>query len=1031
MPSLTPSLDQAAPPAHSSSGSSVATAAPAHAPRFGSLVSSEPPPQEASNGAHRDGRIRNPVPSKLKGKTDGSRGNFGVMQIEVAGRADATDRDAQAKRTSESTQLAAKRAFENGYVSLRRSRFVHLPDEPAAKPYVPPSAPVSAPAAPQRHFPLGPEETKSEQARLLTLLRSLHPVLVVDQICKALAFFGGIPGALPPANGKFPESAEANGSGSLFVGWIAEIFPKLGGNSGQQSLDSVRPLDNPQPVKRKRGRPKGSKATKTRKDKGVKKRSNKARPDTDQQQASSIPDDSWIDVDDGGVASTDHADPDVMPLPHAASPKPQRGSSTTAMMPGNPTEPSNAAAKTALPAAPAAGGTAADGPPSARRRGRPKGSKNRPKDWAVNSVQPHVETETQPTQGAPAPSQNAQRTPMDHTVLPAAGLLDAQSSTAVNSAPEAPPKRKAGRSKGAGPKQQAQMQQSEISPGSEQPHETGITGSSNSDPAAHGQLPASYPSQITHDSHAQSLTLPTPPTASPSQAKPSKSAGQKRKRKGDAAADASLAPPGDHRDGSAPMQDVSGRALPTPPSNPGAPPLATAPEPAPKRQRKAKEPRSLSRSGNQVAPQAITGPPAIAATGASSSKSVPDPSPRLGSAPAPVSARKSEPTLLAAPVESAATSVPSSQQGQFEGQSSPTTDTYGAQLQAQFDQQTEVEPHTIAPANPRSPTQLVNTRLQQQPHRQPPAAPQQQRFAQPPNHQQLLQRQHQNQQHASVAHSRSPNAQSQSVNSSVVAHQQQQQQQQPHQPQPQQQQTRTLQNHYNQYRVQSSHYRQHQQQAYISSPPEQSQHQRFSGGQPQSTQMPQKASSQQRYQQQLATTSAETASFTTHQSPHFSPSTTANFSPVDAGYRSPAASLTNASYGQRNQSTAPSPAAPFRAASTHGLPPHSSHFGTGNASLQQRSMSSGQPSSQGMPGLASVQAFAGSTASDWGLFDSSPLDAAGQQGAMGMSNANYGIGAASVRASSNGDPGFSAASLTTFDTSGLGGADRFYGVGRR
>jgi hypothetical protein len=300
----------------------------------------------------------------------------------------------------------------------------------------------------------------------------------------------------------------------------------------------------------------------------------------------------------------------------------------------------------------------------------------------------------------------------------------------------------------------------------------------------------------------------------------------------------------------------------------------------------------------------------------------------------------------------------------------------------------------------------------------------------------------------------------------VVAHQQQQQQQQqPHQPQPQQQQTRTLQNHYNQYRVQSSHYRQHQQQAYISSPPEQSQHQRFSGGQPQSTQMPvtqqystsisqtqqyasnqqsfvanqqqysagqqQKASSQQRYQQQLATTSAETASFTTHQSPHFSPSTTANFSPVDAGYRSPAASLTNASYGQRNQSTAPSPAAPFRAASTHGLPPHSSHFGTGNASLQQRSMSSGQPSSQGMPGLASVQAFAGSTASDWGLFDSSPLDPAGQQGAMGMSNANYGIGAASVRASSNGDPGFSAASLTTFDTSGLGGADRFYGVGRR
>ena len=163
MPPVSSRPGQTAVPAPS--GMSTPAAASGNAVGANIPPSSDPNLQDALNGAHRDGRIRNPVPSKLKGKTDGSKGNFGVMQIEVAGRTEATDRDAEAKRTSESTELAAKRAFENGYVSLRRSRFVHLPDEMIAKPFIPTSAPSLAPVPAQRRAPLGPDETKSEQAR--------------------------------------------------------------------------------------------------------------------------------------------------------------------------------------------------------------------------------------------------------------------------------------------------------------------------------------------------------------------------------------------------------------------------------------------------------------------------------------------------------------------------------------------------------------------------------------------------------------------------------------------------------------------------------------------------------------------------------------------------------------------------------------------------------------------------------------------------------------------------------------------------
>ncbi|KOS21070.1 hypothetical protein ESCO_004285 [Escovopsis weberi] len=131
-----------------------------------------------------DGRVKNPVPSKLKGMADNRNGNFGVMHIDIS---------------------SSQAAFRN--------------------------------AAAKRLLGLSPHETKMEQARLLTLLRSLHPLVVVDQLCKALAYFGGVPNAPPPNHSHFPESAKNNGQGSLFISWVAEIFPHIDGSPGDPAGD--------------------------------------------------------------------------------------------------------------------------------------------------------------------------------------------------------------------------------------------------------------------------------------------------------------------------------------------------------------------------------------------------------------------------------------------------------------------------------------------------------------------------------------------------------------------------------------------------------------------------------------------------------------------------------------------------------------------------------------------------------------------------------------------------------------------------
>ncbi|RFU76764.1 hypothetical protein TARUN_5465 [Trichoderma arundinaceum] len=284
-----------------------------------------------------DGRVKNPVPSKLKGKADNKNGNFGVMHIDINS-SQAALRNAAAKRTSEETEAAARLANMRGYQSIKRSKLAWIPPSESD-----PRSSAPAYGASQNGYlnasyslparPLGPlpHEAKAEQARLLTLLRSLNPVVVVDQLCKALAYFGGIPGAPSSHDAVFPESGHNNGQGSIFVGWVAEIFPPVEGNPSAvaphpslQSADIIsaaaaavaataeapassqppvlshsatappaQPISTDSasdlppslplhpsetqstatvtPIKRPRGRPKGSKSSKPRIDKGIKK----------------------------------------------------------------------------------------------------------------------------------------------------------------------------------------------------------------------------------------------------------------------------------------------------------------------------------------------------------------------------------------------------------------------------------------------------------------------------------------------------------------------------------------------------------------------------------------------------------------------------------------------------------------------------------------------------------------------------------------------------------------------------------------
>lgn len=337
-----------------------------------------------------------------------------------------SDRDAAARRTSEETAAASKVFNQSGYKSLRRIK-QSLPESglqqhtTAAKGQTKnwarsPSQPGNGSI--RRTATLSPHETKVEQARLLTLLRSLNPVMVVDQLCKGLAYFGGIPGAPPPVGDiGFPQSDSANGSGAYFVGWLAEIFPNMDtpkppslsisastppltsqvittsavtvpvAPTAPRSLTPDAPSTPPAapvlpvpsestteqpvvPAKRKRGRPKGSKSSKVRADKGRRHMSKALKYSIPLVVPTSIDEDEDEDVAEAGQIERDTAESSndvtrpVLP-----------NSSTTATVPGGNTGP--------------------------KKRGRPKGSKNRPKN--------HINNENQvgpdPGEAGPAPVQ--------------------------------------------------------------------------------------------------------------------------------------------------------------------------------------------------------------------------------------------------------------------------------------------------------------------------------------------------------------------------------------------------------------------------------------------------------------------------------------------------------------------------------------------------------------------------------------------------------------------------------------------------
>lgn len=197
-------------------------------------------------GPNKDGRVRNPVPSKLKGKTNNKQGNFGVMHMGISngrketirGKDAAAERVAAARKTSEATAYRAKAAQSSQYVSPTKRIVEGLSCNPVAI-----CEPSSVTSQKKSVRTLAPEETKYQQARLLTLLRSINPITVVDQVCKAVAYFGGIPGAPPPEDGIFPQSVNTKETGALFIGWLAEIFPDISIQSSKSSHETMLKTD--------------------------------------------------------------------------------------------------------------------------------------------------------------------------------------------------------------------------------------------------------------------------------------------------------------------------------------------------------------------------------------------------------------------------------------------------------------------------------------------------------------------------------------------------------------------------------------------------------------------------------------------------------------------------------------------------------------------------------------------------------------------------------------------------------------------
>ncbi|KAF5234973.1 hypothetical protein FANTH_11889 [Fusarium anthophilum] len=99
---------------------------------------------------------------------------------------------------------------------------------------------------------LPPREVRAEQYRLIELFRKLHPSTVVETLCGALTQFGGATRRLPSPDGESSVSGSKNSSGDLFISWISEIFPPNFAENSTTKKPSKPSTGRP------RGRPKGS-----------------------------------------------------------------------------------------------------------------------------------------------------------------------------------------------------------------------------------------------------------------------------------------------------------------------------------------------------------------------------------------------------------------------------------------------------------------------------------------------------------------------------------------------------------------------------------------------------------------------------------------------------------------------------------------------------------------------------------------------------------------------------------------------------
>ncbi|OIW34728.1 hypothetical protein CONLIGDRAFT_639071 [Coniochaeta ligniaria NRRL 30616] len=1040
-----------------------------------SSASAVRPNHDAVRPIIQDGRVRSPMPGKLKGKLDKKKGMFGVMLMTGPTTSDIGKRDAEAKRASESTQLAAEQALASREGTTRRRKFVRLPPEPEQPPpssFPPPPpqpTPPTAPAAPPVGFyGLTDAGIKAEQARLLTVLRSLNPVQVVDQVCTALAFFGGIPGAPPPPNGAFPPSAMANGSGRLFVSWIAEIFPPLP-NYGPPMPPVPMPRPAPELVDltqettesgaRKRGRPKGSKSSRPRKDKGIKKGPVWARPTPAPKVKSGRPvgrprkerppdaanpgEESWVDVDqeeeenEHSIAAPEQAPaPDSAPAASEVSPS----------------------VRTALPS----GSQGLDVELTPRRRGRPKGAKpGLPKVPATGDVGSSSEG-SQPPQSSPA----QQLPPVPRFAPTSAALTQPEgnpvSFTPVNSAsaaqieaeaaaqPETQSKRKGGKAKGSKSKAIADQSVStadiniQSTTNDKAAAASGVE-SASAAPASYGQPPyTQYPStSTTQPTQTVTLTLPqAPPQAAIANpiAQPPVTT-QKRKRKSKNVGQGSIS--GVNNDTQAIAQqalETTGFTLPnnneTSEAQQGSPRQLSGThepslaQPPAKRQRKSKDTKPNAKSNAKVNANAAVQPP-VADT-----STISDASRESFGHGFQAATQASAQDSMSLDVDHALSSLQSPHDDTHFDVESPTMENYQAQLQAQLEQESEPEPdpstvmQQTARQNSVDTRQLMANQLQQQQYQQNRYKQRQQQSQQP--QQSALQVSQ-----SSTGHARSPSLQQQVIKS---------QQEGPRSSQPA---SRASQNSFTQYRPTNVQYgkpqsyspqqgtlQTTQSQQYPTATQQQQYNttqQQYPSGQSQySGAGQQQSSAQSSYPQQLVS-AAGSSSFTATQSPQFA-TTNNGFSATDGSYRGSGTSVNvNSPFNPLQRSlTASTASNGYRSGSAQNRSP--STFDASSISQAQHERTSSNTSSQSLQNSALQSFAAGSNpTAGWDLFDTS--NSAPNQS---QNMASYGIGGgagSSARSTPSGASGFAHSAqsgLGGFDTSGLGtGNDRFYGVGRR